>query len=212
MMQKELPSLGIPLENQQSPDWVDFSDQHEKLWELLQKKNGYEFFHSAMIFFPSIRSTTSWPTIEDLLNHMEESDFLSDHHYLVPFACDAFGFLFFVGFDGIYHMESEDGSLEYVAENLEGFFSLLMDEEGGDYWSASPIFEQWCEENAPLKAPMRLTAQQPFLLGGEFETENLLKGDLLAVLQWYADLHRLFKDVEDGQEVEIQRTFQGKLS
>lgn len=201
-LQSRNPSpLGIDIKEAASPDWVDISDNHEMLWTFLCGHNGLDLFDSALVFLPSLQSTSPWPTIEDVYNHFAELDFLQDQNF-VPFAVDIFGFFYLINQDAIYHMETEDGKLQYIAEDINGFLLKLI--ENGDYYSGQSFLQAWEEENPPLKAGERLVAKKPFIFGGEFELDNLYNQSLEKIIPWYASLHEQLKDVEDGTMIQLK--------
>ncbi len=197
-------ALGIHLADQHSPDWVDISNHHEVLWLFLQKENGTSYFDDALIFFPSIKSTTPWLTIEDLLVIMQEHGFLEGQQ-LIPFATDVFGFLFLLGHDGIYHMQTEDGRLDKIADDLNDFLLKLLEES--HYYSGDHLMKAWQQDNGPLKAGYRLTAKRPFMFGGNFEAANLIAHPYKDIFTWYCDLHHQLKDVEDGTNIQFYHPF-----
>lgn len=197
-LQKDV--LGVDLSHYTSPDWVDISENHEMLWNLLADANGFALFGGALIIFPTQKSISPWHTIEDFAHTMAELDFLQDKP-LLPFATDLFGFLYFVAADGIYHMETEDAKLEFVSSDINGF--LLKLAEDGDYWSGQSLMETWMQENTPLHEGERLVAKNPFIFGGEFETGNLYPQTFDKILPWYASLNQQLKDVEDGTVIQI---------
>ncbi|MFV0432063.1 MAG: hypothetical protein ACK5MJ_07825 [Alphaproteobacteria bacterium] len=192
--------FGINLSEEASPDWVDLSENHEMVWNLLQDANGFPLFGGALIILPSIKSQTPWATIEDVNHGLAEIDFLQDQG-LMAFAMDLFGFLFFVSENGIYHMETEDAKLELVAEDINGF--LLELAENGDYWSGQSLMKTWEGENQPLTAGERLAAKKPFIFGGDFEASNLYNQPLEKIIPWYHSLHEQLKDVEDGAVIQL---------
>lgn len=197
-LQKDV--FGIDLSGQASPDWVDISENHEMLWNLLADANGFALFGGALIIFPTIKSTSPWHTIEDFAYSMAELEFLQDKE-LLPFATDLFGFLYFVASDGIYHMETEDAKLEFVSSDINGF--LLKLAEDGDYWSGQSLMEDWEKQYGMLNAGERLVAKNPFIFGGEFEIANLYPQTFDKILPWYASLHEQLKDVEDGTVIQL---------
>lgn len=197
-------AFGIHLADQHSPDWVDISQHHEMLWMFLQKENGTSYFDDALIFFPSIKSVSDWSTIEDLLIIMREHGFLEDKE-LTPFAVDAFGFLFLLGHDGIYHMQTEDARLDKVADNLNDFLLKLLEE--GPYYSGEHLFKAWQKDNNILKHGERLVAKRPFMFGGDFEVSNLIARPYPDIFAWYCDLHNQLKDVEDGTSIQFYHPF-----
>lgn len=193
--------LGINIADKASPDWVDISDNHEILWNFLLGHNGMDLFDSALVFLPSMESTSPWPTIEDMQNQLAELDFMQGQN-LTPFAMDIFGFLYFINDEGIHHMETEDGQLEFIAENLNGFLLKLI--EDGDYLSGQSFLQAFEEKQGVLPAGQRLVAKKPFIFGGEFEADNLYKQDLEKIIPWYASLHEQLKNVEDGTVIQLQ--------
>ncbi len=194
-------ALGIDIEGKVSPDWVDISDNHEMLWHFLCGHNGVDLFDSALVFLPSIQSLSAWPTLEDVYHQFRELDFMQEEN-LLPFAVDLFGFFYMINADGIYHMETEDARLEYVAEDINSFLLKLV--ENGDYWSGQSFLQSWEKQKKPLLAGERLAAKTPFIFGGEFSVDNFYNQPLDKMILWYASLHEQLKNVEDGAVIQLQ--------
>lgn len=194
-------ALGENIADKASPDWVDISDNHEILWNFLQGHNGMDLFDAALIFLPSIKTVSAWPTIEDMQNELAALDFLQGQN-LTPFAMDVFGFLYLINDEGVYHMETEDGQLELIAESFNGFLLKLI--EDGDYLSGQSFLQAFEAQNGSLQPGQRLAAKKPFIFGGEFEPSNLYAQDLEKIISWYGSLHEQLKDVEDGTVIQLQ--------
>ncbi len=202
LQSKNLKPLGADIQEIASPDWVDISDNHEKLWLFLCSHNGFDLFDGALIFLPAFQSLSPWPTIEDVYNQFEQLDFLQGQNF-VPFAMDVFGFFYLINQEGIYHMETEDGKLAYIAQDINGFLLKLV--EDGDYYAGQSFLKAWQKQHEQsLKAGERLAAKKPFIFGGEFEPDNLYNQNLEKIITWYASLYEQLKDVEDGTMIQLQ--------
>ena len=74
-----------------------------------------------------------------------------------------------------------------------------------DASSQEPVWllEEWERSNGPLSVTKHLAPKLFFVLGGEFEVENLYSADAASDLAWRAQLAHQIRDLPDGAEVKL---------
>lgn len=81
--------------------------------------------------------------------------------------------------------------------------SQIDDLQTAPYWSAYPLKEEWEENNGPLLEGNFLVPITPFVLGGEYEAENLMSMRAEEAIAYYANLRNSLHDLPDGTQVKM---------
>lgn len=164
----------------------------------LYQKNGFFAFESALEVFPVGESAKSYSISE--WNHKDA--WISSYGDLSPkgicFAQDLFGTQFLIS-DGIYSFDPETAETGDVAESIEAWVERIL----ADYemLTAQPIAHAWQAENGPLPKRSRLVPITPFVLGGSYDTSNLVAMDAVAAMRLRASLALQIRDLPDGTQV-----------
>lgn len=172
----------------------------EELCELLEHRNGFYAFESALHFYPS---SVNDPLSVENWNKVE----LWMHEYSIPsdvvfFAQDVFGGQFGLTDGGVQYFEPETGDLTAIAASLEEFIQkILLDFRT---LTGHAFVHDWQEANGPIPHGMRLAPKIPFVLGGEYSLSNLCVVDQLASMRARAQIARQIADLPDGACVEIK--------
>jgi hypothetical protein len=158
------------------PDLDGWTTQHagarqSELEYIYRHKNGFLAFDRALRFFAAD------PHIHDLSLSRWNSPLLWRDHYgsladdLLFFADDIFGGQFCIKDGGVFSFEPETGTLERLADGLEGWAALMLTET--DYYTGRPLALDWQEQFGALEPTQRLIPTLLFTLGGEFSLANL---------------------------------------
>jgi hypothetical protein len=198
---------GPPLSSGRVPS-TDFwlGDIGKELAALLCDRNGFFGFLSALHVFPLSEAADcvgydlkSWNEPD-----LWRGSYPSDDPSLLMFAEDVFGFQFGISNVGVVSFDSETGETTLVATTLEDWArSILNDSEILTGW---PLAKDWQERFGPLDAKQRLIPRIPFVLGGEFNIENLAAMDAVEAMRFRGDLAGQMKDAPDGTKVAIKIT------
>lgn len=162
------------------PDLDDWATQHAgdrlpELKHMYRHKNGFLAFDRALRFFAAD------PHAHDLSLSRWNSPRLWRDHYgtladdLFFFADDIFGGQFCVKEGAVFSFEPETGTLERLADDLEGWAALMLTET--DYYTGRPLAAAWQGQFGVLAPTQRLIPTLLFTLGGEFSLENLSAKD-----------------------------------
>lgn len=171
----------------------------EDLVELLQKKNGFYAFESALHIFPSIsvgkeiglelwNSPTLW---KDSYKGLTQD-------YLF-FAEDVFGGQFCIRDNMVCTFEPETGKIEQIANNFEDWAKLILC--NFQVLTGYTLAHQWQEINGPIPSGMRLVPKIPFVLGGEFHLENLCLLDSVRAMHLRGEIAIQIRDTPDGAKI-----------
>jgi hypothetical protein len=157
---------------------------------LLKNKNGFYTFKSALHIF-SIEE-------QEVINNIVKKSNLYKAECFY-FAEDIFGNLFCIKNNKFYLMDLESGSYEYIADNLDGWAKEILNDY--NYLTGYPLADEWQKINQPLKNNERLVPKKSFLLGGEYEINNLYTMDRIEALSLRFDIFNQLKDISDGDSI-----------
>ena len=184
------------------PTFLDTYAVGPDLFEMLQAKNGFYAFESALHVFPltSDPATGLEAWNADSLWRKEYGS-LADG--LLFFAEDILQdqFCLSAGHQGIFRFHAETGQTSFLANSLENWADHVLNnyqvEKG---W---PLAHGWQAKNGPLPRGQRLMPKTPFFLGGEYALENLWAGNALEGMRFKGDLAMQTRDLPQGAKVRL---------
>lgn len=193
------PPLGRPL-----GEVEDRALNTVELRPLLSVKNGFYAFESALHVFP----VTPVPGERGLHDWNAAGGWRADYQGLADgctfFAEDLFGGQFCL-FDGaVMLFDPETGSKEFVAATTEDWAECILKDY--DVLTGWPLAHEWQARNGPIPRSERLVPKLPFVLGGEFNVENLYALAADEAMRFRANLAVRIKDLPDGAEVTLRVT------
>lgn len=173
-----------------------------QLRDLLNKRNGFYAFHSALHVFPAEASRrviglAAWNS--ETLWRAEYDEMVNDCWF---FAEDLVGgqYCFYLG--AIYKFDPETGNKSAVGGSIDEWCAAVLDNsEEETLW---PLAEEWQHRNRPLSPGERLVPKVPFVLGGEFSSANLYAADAMKAMRFYAHLAKQIRDLPDGARVQLR--------
>jgi hypothetical protein len=171
-----------------------------ELETLLRQRDGFVAFENALLVLPA-----QAPDADIDLARLNGGEWKAGYWHgctgLYFFAADALADLFAFENDKVVRFVSETGLTEPVADTLETWAqAVLADYAGQTGW---PIAHQWQLTNGALRGAQRLTGKQPFVLGGEFDLENLAILDLPQLLAFRARLATTIRDLPPGAKLRL---------
>jgi hypothetical protein len=176
-----------------------FTLGHE-LFRMLQRKNGFYAFESALHVFPlSSRDSMSLEEWNSVALWREGYGDLTNG--LLFFAEDAFQDQFCLSATGVLRFIAETGRTKPLADSIEDWASTLLRDFGTETrWTLASAWQ--CAEG-PLAPGKRLMPKAPFFLGGAYSVGNLWAGDAVEGMRFKADLAAQTKDLPDGASVRL---------
>ena len=177
-----------------------FCSAAKKLLPILGSKNGFYAFASALHAYGT-------DTVEevDLLawnadnGWRKEFGAIADRYFF--FAEDAFGGQFCTDSQCFYHFDIETGDTRSMGTDAESWSATLLSDFG--YWTGHGAALKWQQHNEELKPGMRLFPRRPFVLGGDYEPENLWAGNARDALGFFGFVARHINALPDGTDVEL---------
>jgi hypothetical protein len=168
---------------------------------LLEKKNGFYAFESALHVFPAgssdgVMDIATWNSGDLWRNYYRG---MADGNLF--FAEDVFGFQFSIRSDGIYSFNSESGIAEKVADSIEEWAALVLNDY--EFQTGFPFAHEWQVANRPLLAHERLFPKYPFVLGGKYELSNIVSSNAVYGMQFRGYVADQIKDLPEGTRVEL---------
>jgi hypothetical protein len=173
----------------------------DELWALLQTRNGFYAFESALHVFPSggagAQTLEHWNAPELWRGHYQD---LAEG--CVFFAEDVFGGQFVLKEDAIHSFDPETGATEEVGGSLDAWAHALLDDF--EILTGQPLAHAWQAEHRALPKGKRLLPRTPFVTGGEFALANLYAADAVKGMQFRGDLALQIRDLPDGAQIEFK--------
>jgi hypothetical protein len=181
---------------------LDAFSQGPELLRMLQHRNGFYAFESALHVFPLTSDTSAEINLEQwnsqTLWRCEYEDLAED---LLFFAEDVFQDQFCLSYEGIVRFQSETGERTHLTDSIEDWAGLIL----SDYRNQSrwPLLHQWQELNGPLLLGQRLMPKTPFFLGGKYELGNFWAGDAVEGMRLNADIAMQTRNLPNGAQVRL---------
>ncbi|MGH7953647.1 MAG: SMI1/KNR4 family protein, partial [Limisphaerales bacterium] len=118
------------------------------------------------------------------------------------FAEDIFGGQFCIQNDAIVYFEPETGEFENVAKSLEDWARLICKDY--EVLTGYPLARAWQLKHGALPIGKRLIAKLPFVLGGEYNVNNLAAIDAQRGMLIRANLAEQIKHEPDGSKIQFK--------
>jgi len=160
---------------------------------------GYYYNRSLHIY--SVGSVDDFNNIfyiNDLLKK-EYNEIIKNEFF---FAQEIFGNQFGFSQDGIVFLNIETGEKNILAENFDGWYNEIRNDL--DYYTGRNIVNAWNAIHEPLDHNTRLCPTVPFVIGGEYEIENLYKSIFPNFLLSNANIARQIYDLPEGAPVVLK--------
>jgi len=174
----------------------------QELQALLNKKNGFFAFESALRVFPSCSSELSIGLDDWNSDNLWRKDYSGLADGCLFFAEDIFGGQFCIKNEVVCSFDPETGGLEEMAPSLEKWAKELLNEY--NVWTGYSLAHEWQEHNGILANDTRLMPQTPFVCGGQFELGNLVAINAISGMRSRANLARQIVDLPDGAQIEFK--------
>lgn len=177
----------------------------EELARLLNRKNGFYAFESALLVRSFQNQQCPLGIVEWNQPSLWKEKYSENLGRVLFFAEDVFGAQFCICDDKICTFEPETGVLEPQYFSLSAWANDLI----GDYECRTgyPLAHTWQVKNGPLDPGVRLLPKVPFVCGGKFEIDNLYAIDDVNGMLFRASLATQIRDLPDGSRItfEIQK-------
>ena len=178
----------------------------EELYELLEYKNGFYAFESALHVFSSIKQNVDIDNVIDIATWNRDNLWRKEYGSLASkylfFAEDIFGYQFCIRENHVYIFDPEIGDGEKISSTLNEWANYILQ----DYEALTgfPIAHEWQKQHGKIADGKRLLPKTPFVGGGNFDLENLYEGDAIEGMRARASLARQIHNLPDGTKIVLR--------
>ena len=174
----------------------------EEIQALLDIKNGFVAFESALVVFPA----TDSQSVMGIDNWNEKNGWRRWYSGCIPdevlfFAEDIFGGQFGATGSAIFRFNPETGELTKYADSLSHWAELMLTNYAHD--TGWPLAHEWQLIHGPISPSQRLMPKRPFVLGGDYDVENLLLIDGKKAMENWGRFYQAIRAVPHGEEVAL---------
>lgn len=172
------------------------------LLRMLERKNGFYAFESALHVFPLTSQPLHGASLADWnSDSLWRSDYGDLTTGLLFFAEDIFQDQFCLSTSGVLRFRAETGGTKPMADSLENWAQVML--QGYEHETGWRFAKDWQDKYGPLEHGKRLMPKSPFFLGGSYSLENLWAGDAVEGMRFKADLAIQTRSLPDGAQVRL---------
>jgi len=184
------------------PEWLRAYVLGSELFHMLQEKNGFYAFESALHVFPltpdsgsGLEAWNAGPLWRNEYQDLAEGLLFFGEDILQDQFCLS------VGSNAVLHFDAETGQTAFMADSVEKWADVIL----SDYKRETgwPLAHEWQAKNGPLPPGKRLMPKTPFFLGGEYKIENVWAGNPLEGMRLKADLAVQTRHLPEGAKVKL---------
>ena len=167
---------------------------------LLEARNGFYCFESALHVFPSRTNGRHLGLDEWNSPELWRKEYAGLDRGVFFVAEDIFGCQFGLVEDYICTFDPETGQFEQLCRSVAEWSELILDDF--NLHTGYPLAHEWQSRFGALATGKRLAPKTPFVLGGEFAIENLFACEAVAGMKARGNLARQLVNVPDGTAIE----------
>ncbi len=175
----------------------------KQLLQLLWMRNGFIAYEGALEVFPT--RDESDPQL-DVNRWNSPSEWRSAYAELAAgclfFAQDVLGAQFCIYAGAVHRFDPETGDKEYFATSINEWAMQMCAEP--EVNTGYPLLQQWERAYGKLAFGTRLVPKIPFVLGGEYQVQNLHPMDAGEAMRFYGDLAVQLHRMPDGAQVQLK--------
>ncbi len=179
----------------------------ESLWSrplehLLTQRNGFFAFESALHVYPSGEDGAS-PLLEDWNSPKGwRASYPDLDSEAICFAQDVFVNQFVLSREGVSRLNPETAEVAPHSENLADWAAKLLADYS--YETGWELAQLWQRSQRPLRPGERLVPRRPFVLGGDYEVENLVAVESYKAMGLFARLSAEIRAKPEGASVTLE--------
>ena len=173
-----------------------------ELADLLNAKNGFFAFESALHVFSEQSSQPAIGMVDWNDSELWKKGYQGMADNLLCFAQDIFANQFCVRNDDIVVFHCESGSVEYFADSLDDWAQKILGDF--EFLTGYTFARDWQKLHGRLPLPQRLCPNLPFMLGGEYDVENMRAIEAVTIMKIMSGYAVSTKRVPDGGKICFQ--------
>jgi hypothetical protein len=166
---------------------------HRELINILNVSNGFFCFEKALKFY----AVSEIKEINNIIYTSLESSIVDNSLY---FAQDIFANQFCIKGEKIYLFDIESFEYEFVADSFQEWEKEILSDY--NYFTGYSLAHEWQLKHI-LNDDERLNSKQPFILGGEYNINNLFALNTIKIIEYKLNIGIQLLDVKDGDNVNI---------
>jgi hypothetical protein len=176
----------------------------EELADMLEARNGFFAFESALLVRPSASKAGSGVLGLGQWNAggLWRNGYDGMAGDLLFFAEDIFGGQFAFQGDEVWTFDPETGESTWFASDLEGWAEHVLAEH--EVLTGFPLAHEWQQIYGQIPVGQRLVPKIPFVLGGAFSLDNLFALNELEAMRYRADIAVQIRDLPEGATVNLK--------
>jgi len=190
-----------PLEEEAVRSAAELLKGSPGLAELYAAKNGFYAFESSLHVFPCCIGNAVVDLITWNAEGLWRSEYTNMAGGLIFFGEDVFGDQFCFKDGRVHVFHSETGEVEFMAEDLEAWAQILLDDY--PFWTGYPLAHDWQALHGPLKTGCRLSPKIPFVMGGDYKADFLSSIDAVMAMRFRASICLQIRSLPDGSKVRL---------
>ena len=102
----------------------------------------------------------------------------------------------------MWRFNPESAAREEFANNLEEWAEKILADYS--FETGYQLAHAWQEQNGQLPEGHRLIPKIPFIMGGEYEVDNLFALEAVKAMRYRADIWKQIRDVPDGTPIQLK--------
>ena len=196
--------LGIPIaKSLQSSHINEQQILPDELCQFLVQVNGLFAFESALMIRPLVHMNNIYSVFKWNERELWKSSYGDDQIVNTQFfAEDAFGCQFGYFENQIYFFDPETGEFDLLCKTFNEWTELIVSEYR--QYTGYQLMHEWQEKNGSIAQGNRLCPKLPFVLGGQYEIDNLYSIPALEGMLLRADIAVQIRDLPDGSEIQLK--------
>lgn len=168
--------------------------------KFIYENNGGYFFNNSIHMFGVSRESIYHDS--ETINNYISKLYKNISTGLLFFAEDLFGNLFSYDTKGVVYFNIETGEKEFLCDDFISWCELLQDDL--EYYTGSALIKEMSNDQViKLGLGYRLSAKYPFVLGGDYDLNNLYLKGQFENLQYNASIANQIYNLPDGEKIKI---------
>ncbi|WP_254562857.1 SMI1/KNR4 family protein [Dyadobacter diqingensis] len=168
--------------------------------EFIKASNGGFFYGKSLHMYSYVARDTEHDIVQ--LNKIIKDEFGDLTKNAFFFGQDLFGNQFGFLDNLVVLFNIETGDFEANGNSFYDWLQLLH--EDGDYLTGESLLAAWESENGYLSIDDRLCPKKPFVVGGEYQIENLSALGIVKNLSYNSELAKQIHNLSDGTPIRFQ--------
>jgi hypothetical protein len=176
--------------------------RNSELTALLNERNGFFAFEAALRVFPAGDAVQSYSLDDWNSLNLWRNGYENLAEGLLFFSEDIFGTQFCLKEDKVYSFDPETADITFVANTVDEWAGEVLKDY--DVLTGYSLAHEWQMRNGSLAPRNRLMPKIPFVLGGEFNIDNLVSIDGARSMRCRANLARQIHSLPDGTQIKFE--------